>query len=196
MPAITSNSGVRRSLEDRVVLCADCDATRTLSLLISGSLVCSICGSDNWMHLPMTANVKESAFIKGELTVEEDLTVEGRVEGKIELKDHNLWIGPQGKVYAEIHAKSVIIAGDVIGNIFASEMVEIRLSGSVLGNIKCSRISILDGAKFNGGIDTDTGSGTALKLDLQKEPPSASSLAADSAKMSHGSSLGKLFSRF
>jgi cytoskeletal protein CcmA (bactofilin family) len=103
----------------------------------------------------MTANVKESAFIKGELTVEEDLTVEGRVEGKIELKDHNLWIGPQGKVYAEIHAKSVIIAGDVIGNIFAREIVEIRLSGSVLGNINCSRISILDGAKFNGSIDTD-----------------------------------------
>ena len=183
MRAIASNSGVRRSLEDRVVLCADCDATRTLSLLISGSLVCSICGSDNWMHLPMTANVKESAFIKGELTVEEDLTVEGRVEGKIELKDHNLWIGPQGKVYAEIHAKSVIIAGDVIGNI----LVEIRLSGSVLGNIKCPRISILDGAKFNGSIDTDTGSGTALKLGLQK---------ADAAKMSHSSSLGKLFSRF
>ena len=124
---------------------------------------------------------------QGELTVEEDLTVEGRVEGKIELKDHNLWIGLQGKVYAEIHAKSVIIAGDVIGNIFASEMVEIRLSGSVLGNINCSRISILDGAKFNGSIDTDTGSATAPKLGLQK---------AESAKMSHSSSWGKLFSRF
>jgi cytoskeletal protein CcmA (bactofilin family) len=139
------------------------------------------------MHLPVTANVKESAFIKGELTVEEDLTVEGRVEGKIELKDHNLWIGPQGKVYAEIHAKSVIVAGDVIGNIFASEIVEIRLSGSVLGNINCSRISILDGAKFNGSIDTDTGPATAPKLGLQK---------ADAAKMSHSSSLGELFSRF
>ena len=76
MRAIASNSGVRRSLEDRVVLCADCDATRTLSLLISGNLVCSTCGSDNWMHLPMTANVKESAFINGELRVEEDLAVE------------------------------------------------------------------------------------------------------------------------
>ena len=135
----------------------------------------------------MTANVKESAFIKGELTVEEDLTVEGRVEGTIELKDHNLWIGPQGKVYAEIHAKSVIIAGDVIGNIFASEMVEIKLSGSVLGNIKCPRISILDGAKFNGSIDTDAGSDIAPKLSLQK---------ADSAKMSRSSSLSNLFPGF
>ena len=186
MRAIASNSGVRRSLEDRVVLCADCDATRTLSLLISGNLVCSTCGSDNWMHLPMTANVKESVFIKGELTVEEDLTVEGHVEGKIELKDHNLWIGPQGKVYAEIHAKSVIIAGDVIGNIFASEMVEIKLSGSVEASIKCPRVVIADGAKFNGSIDTDTGSDTAPKLRLQK---------ADPAKMSYGASLGRLFSK-
>ena len=70
----------------------------------------------------MTANVKESVFIKGELTVEEDLTVEGRVEGKIELKDHNLSIGPQGEVNAEIYAKSVIIAGNVIGGIYATEM--------------------------------------------------------------------------
>jgi cytoskeletal protein CcmA (bactofilin family) len=100
------------------------------------------------MHLPMTANVKESVFIKGELTVEEDLTVEGRVEGKIELKNHNLWIGPQGEVNAEIYAKSVIVAGDVIGNIFASEVVEIKLSGSVLGNIKCPRISVVDGANL------------------------------------------------
>ena len=102
---MTSSSGMRRTLEDRVVLCADCDTSRTLSLSTSGNLVCSTCGSDNWMHLPMTANVKESVFIKGELTVEEDLTVEGRVEGKIELKNHNLWIGPQGEVNAEIYAK-------------------------------------------------------------------------------------------
>ena len=152
---MSSHLGVRRALEDRIILCADCDATRTLSLSTSGSLVCSTCGSDNWMHLPMTANVKKSIFIQGELTVEEDLTVEGRVEGKIELKNHNLWISPHGTVKAEIHAKSVIIAGDVIGTIFASELVEIRLSGSVQGNIHCPRVSLVDGAKFTGRIDTE-----------------------------------------
>ena len=91
-----SSSGMRRSLEDRVVLCAACDAPRTLSVLISGNLVCSTCGSDNWMHVPMTANINESFLIKGELRVEEDLTVDGRVEGRIELGDHNLWIAPHG----------------------------------------------------------------------------------------------------
>ena len=152
---MTSSVGVKRSLADRVVLCADCDATRTLSVSTSGHLVCSACGSDNWMHLPMTAHVKETVSIKGELTVEEDLTVEGHVEGSVQLKDHNLWIGPSGKVNAEIHAKSVIIAGAVIGNIFASELVEIRSSGSVLGNIRCPRISIVEGAKAKGSIDTE-----------------------------------------
>ena len=176
---MSSHLGARRALEDRIILCADCDATRTLSLSTSGSLVCSTCGSDNWMHLPMTANVKKSIFIQGELTVEEDLTVEGRVEGKIELKNHNLWISPHGTVKAEIHAKSVIIAGDVIGTIFASELVEIRLSGSVQGTIQCPRVSLVDGAKFTGRIDTGRTAEDKTRLGLQK---------AQSAKMGQGPS--------
>jgi len=176
---MSSHSTIKRSLEDRIVLCADCDTTRTLSLLTSGSLVCSTCGSDNWMHLPMTANVKKSIFIQGELTVEEDLTVEGRVEGKIELRDHNLWISPHGTVKAEIHAKSVIIAGDVIGNIFATELVEIRLSGSVQGNVQCPRVLLVHGAKFTGRINTEKTADAATRLGLQK---------AQSARMGQGSS--------
>ena len=174
---MSSHLGVRRALEDRIILCADCDATRKLSLSTSGSLVCSTCGSDNWMHLPMTANVKKTIFIKGELNVEEDLTVEGRVEGKIELNDHNLWISPHGNVNAEIHAKSVIIAGDVIGSIFASELVDIRLSGSVQGSIQCPRISLVEGAKFTGRMDTESRSNVATALSLPK---------AQSAKMGQG----------
>jgi cytoskeletal protein CcmA (bactofilin family) len=173
-------------LEDRIILCVDCDANRTLSVTASGKLVCSTCGSNNWMHLPTTAIVKESVSIKGELTVKEDLTIEGRVEGRIELKDHTLWISPIGKVNAEIHAKSVIIAGMMIGSIYASDVVEIKLSGSVQGNIKCPRISIVDGAKFKGRIDTETRAGASTRPDLPK---------TESAKMTRGSSLGKLFSK-
>ena len=131
------------------------------------------------MHLPMTANVKKSIFIKGELSVEGDLTVEGRVEGKIELKDHNLWVGPHGEVKAEIHAKSVIIAGDVIGSIFASEMVEIRLSGAMQGTIQCPRVSLVDGAKFKGRIDTEKTADVTAGPGLPK---------AQSAKMGQGPS--------
>ena len=178
---MSSSAGMRRSLEDRVVLCADCDATRTLSVLVSGNLVCSICGSENWMHVPMTANINESFLIKGELKVEEDLTIDGRVEGRIDLGDHNLWIAPHGEVNAVIHAKNVIIAGALIGKITATEMVEIKLSGSVEASIKCPRVLIADGARFNGSIDTDTGSDTAPSLGWQK---------ADSARMSRSASSG------
>ena len=134
----------------------------------------------------MTANIKESFLIKGELRVEEDLTIDGRVEGRIELGDHNLWIASHGEVNAVIQAKNVIIAGAMIGKITATEMVEIKLSGSVEASIQCPRVVIADGAKFNGSIDTDTGSDTAPKLRLQK---------ADPAKMSYGASLGRLFSK-
>ena len=134
----------------------------------------------------MTANIKETFFIKGELRVEEDLTVDGRVEGRIELDDHNLWIAPHGEVNAVIHAKNVFIAGTVTGKITATEMVEIKLSGSVEASIKCPRVVIVDGAKFNGSIDTDIGSNTAPKLGLQK---------ADSAKISHSASSGRASSK-
>jgi cytoskeletal protein CcmA (bactofilin family) len=178
-----STSGIRRSLEDRIVLCADCDATRTLSVLISGNLVCSTCGSDNWMHVPITASIKESFFIKGELRVEGDLTVDGRVEGRIDLGDHNLWVAPHGAVDAVVHAKNVIIAGALIGEIAATEMVEIRSSGSVEASIRCPRIVIADGAKFNGSIETDAGSDTASKRGLQKRYP---------AKMAHTTPRGRV----
>ncbi|PYV89579.1 MAG: hypothetical protein DMG05_13260 [Acidobacteria bacterium] len=166
---MTSNSGVRRSLEGRIVLCADCNANRTLSVSTSGNLVCSTCGSDNWMYQPITAIVKETVSIKGELSVEEDLTIEGRVKGRIELKDHILWISPNGKVVdAQIHAGSVIIAGNVMGDISASEMVAIKSSGSMAGNIKCPRISIADGARFKGSIDTEAKADTTARPDLSK----------------------------
>jgi Integral membrane protein CcmA involved in cell shape determination len=98
-------------------------------------------------------NIGRSVFIKGELTGDEDLTIEGRVEGKIELKDHNLVIGPNGKINAEVNAKNVTIIGSVVGNISASDIIEIKSSGSVMGDIRAPRISIADGAHFKGSVD-------------------------------------------
>ena len=118
---------------------------------------------------PIIAIVKETVSVKGELIVQEDLTIEGRVKGRIELKDHTLWISPNGKVLdAQIHAGSVIIAGKMSGDISASEMVEIKASGSAAGNIKCPRISIADGAQFKGSIDTETKEDTSARPDLSR----------------------------
>ena len=98
-------------------------------------------------------NIGKSVVIKGELNGSEDLTVEGHVEGKIELKEHVLTIGPHGRIKAEIFAKSVVVLGEVTGNILASEKVDIRDNGSVDGNIISPRVAIAEGAHFRGSVD-------------------------------------------
>ena len=98
-------------------------------------------------------NIGKSVVIKGELNGSEDLTIEGHVEGKIELKDHVLTIGPNGKIKAQVFAKSVIVLGEVNGNVTASEKVDIRDGGSVDGDIVSPRVAIAEGAHFRGTVD-------------------------------------------
>ena len=94
-----------------------------------------------------------SVVIKGELDGSEDLTIEGHVEGKIELRDHTLTIGPNGRIKAQVFAKAVIVLGELVGNINASEKVDIRDNGSVDGDIVAPRVAIAEGAHFRGSID-------------------------------------------
>lgn len=101
---------------------------------------------------PRVATLGSSVFIKGALTGSEDLTVDGRVEGRIDLPEHTLTIGPNATITAEIVAKVVKVFGTVKGNIKAHDMLEIRLSASVEGEVSCSRISIQEGAAFSGKI--------------------------------------------
>jgi cytoskeletal protein CcmA (bactofilin family) len=98
-------------------------------------------------------NIGKSVVIKGELAGSEDLTIEGHVEGKIELKDHVLTIGPNGKIKAQVFAKAVIVLGEVNGNVSASEKVDIRDGGSVDGDIISPRVAIAEGAHFRGSVD-------------------------------------------
>ncbi len=99
--------------------------------------------------------IGKSILIRGELTGNEDLTIEGNVEGKIELKDHNLIVGSTGKIQAEIHAKSVNIQGEVTGNVRAEDRIEIATSGTVKGDLVAPRIVIADGARFKGSVDME-----------------------------------------
>ena len=98
-------------------------------------------------------NIGKSVVIKGELNGSEDLTIEGHVEGKIELKDHVLTIGPNGKIKAQVFAKAVIVLGEVNGNVTATEKVDIRDGGSVDGDIVSPRVAIAEGAHFRGSVD-------------------------------------------
>jgi len=98
-------------------------------------------------------NIGKSVVIKGELSGSEDLTIEGHCEGRIELRDNVLTIGPNGKIRAEVFAKSVIVLGEVVGNVTASEKVDIRDNGSVDGDIISPRVAIAEGAHFRGSVD-------------------------------------------
>ena len=102
-------------------------------------------------------NIGKSVIIKGELSGSEDLTIEGQVEGKIELRQNALTIGADGKIKAQVFAKAVIILGEVIGNVTATEKVDIRDNGSVDGDITSPRVAIAEGAHFRGSIDMQRG---------------------------------------
>ena len=102
-------------------------------------------------------NIGASIQIKGELQGDENLTIDGRVEGKIDLRDHSLTIGPNGKIKADLFAKTIVIAGEVSGNAHAAERVEIAPSGRLTGNINAPRITIADGAHFKGSVDMERG---------------------------------------
>lgn len=101
------------------------------------------------------AVIGPSISIKGELTGEEDLVIQGRFEGRVDLKQNNVTVGKNGHVKADIHAKIISVEGEVEGNLFGEEQIVIRRSGSVWGNITAARVSLEDGSKFKGSIDMD-----------------------------------------
>jgi cytoskeletal protein CcmA (bactofilin family) len=119
-------------------------------------------------------HIGKSVVIKGELNGSEDLTIEGHVEGKIELRDHVLTIGPNGKIRASVFAKSVIVVGDVVGNITCSEKVDLRDNGSVDGDIIAPRVAIAEGAHFRGSVDMKKAAAAGAKPEVKAaEPPKA-----------------------
>jgi len=103
-----------------------------------------------------TATIGPSIRINGDLAGEEDLVVEGRLTGTVELKSHTLTIGPQGQVEARVYAHTILVEGTVNGDLYASERISIRKSARIEGNIYAPRISLEDGARFRGSIDMDS----------------------------------------
>jgi cytoskeletal protein CcmA (bactofilin family) len=128
-------------------------------------------------------NIGKSVVIKGELSGSEDLTIEGHVEGRIELRENVLTIGPNGKIRAEVFAKSVIVLGEVSGNVTASEKVDIRDNGSVDGDIASPRVAIAEGAHFRGSVDMQKGG-------VKGQPPGPAKAAQPSTTGTSSSSPG------
>jgi cytoskeletal protein CcmA (bactofilin family) len=99
-------------------------------------------------------NIGSSMQIRGDLTGKEDLTIDGKVEGRIFLTGHELTIAENGMVNAEIHeASAVVVLGRMIGNITADDRVEVAATGSMLGDITAPRVVLAEGAQFKGTID-------------------------------------------
>lgn len=101
------------------------------------------------------AVIGPSIHIDGTLTGEEDLLIEGRVTGTVQLQDHSLTIGAKGQVEADLYAHNVIVEGAVEGDLYGSERVAIRGSARVRGNVTAPRVSLEDGATFKGAIEMD-----------------------------------------
>ena len=101
------------------------------------------------------AVIGRSIKIDGDLRGDEDLRIEGDVSGTIQLPNHCLTIGREGRIRADAYAKSVTIEGEVSGDLFASECVSIRASANVAGNVLAARVSLEEGARFKGSIDMD-----------------------------------------
>src|SRR5262245_929576 len=100
------------------------------------------------------ATLGNSVFVKGEIKGSEDLTIDGQVEGKIDLPEHTLTVGPNATLVADISAKNIIVFGSVVGTMTARDKVELRSSASAEGAITCGRIAVQEGAKVSGKLET------------------------------------------
>ena len=102
-----------------------------------------------------TARLGASLHVKGEISGNEDLLIDGSVEGLVQLDERKLTVGATAKVTADIIAREVVVYGTVKGNLRAKDRIEIKKDGSVIGDLTTSRISIEDGAYFKGSIEID-----------------------------------------
>jgi len=111
----------------------------------------------------VVAWVGKSVIFKGTLTSSEDMTIDGHVEGTIELLDHGLTVGPDADIRAEIVAKTVTLHGTVTGNVRASAKIDIRATGRIDGDLFTPRIVMADGAVVRGRVDTSSEQSDAPK---------------------------------
>jgi cytoskeletal protein CcmA (bactofilin family) len=109
--------------------------------------------TDQDPHRASSASIGKAVKIVGQIFSREDLYVDGDVEGTIELLEHKLTVGPNGKVQASIKAREVVALGAISGNVEAHDRLEIRKDAKLVGDIRTARIIIEDGAYFKGSID-------------------------------------------
>ena len=128
----------------------------------------------------------KSVIVKGQIFSREDLTIDGEVEGTVELQEHRLTVGPNGKVMASIKAREVVVLGTVHGNVEITDKIEIRKDAKLVGDIKTARIVIEDGAYFKGNIDIVRAEAPRPVATVPKPQPVASATASSSPARAAG----------
>jgi cytoskeletal protein CcmA (bactofilin family) len=116
------------------------------------------------------ATIGPSITVKGDISGDEDLLIEGRVEGKVMLAKHNVTIGPDGHVNADVNGRMVVVEGQVEGDLRGEEQIVLRHSAKVEGSIAAPRVTLEDGAVFRGGIEMDAGKGGSTMTTKAPEP--------------------------
>ena len=134
-----------------------------------------------------TATIGASIRIKGDLSGDEDLLIQGQIQGKIKLKSHNVTVGQSGRVKADMHGRTIRVEGEVDGNLFGEEEIVIRASGRVQGNLQAPRVTLENGSNFKGSIDMDAagqGRPAAAKPAARPapQPAAGATAAADPSK--------------
>lgn len=102
-----------------------------------------------------TAVIGRSIQINGDVRGDEDLRIEGDISGTVQLKNSNLTIGKEGKVRADVYAKSITVHGTTEGDLYATERVNVHIDANVRGNITAPKVGVEEGAKFKGSIEMD-----------------------------------------
>jgi cytoskeletal protein CcmA (bactofilin family) len=115
------------------------------------------------------ARLGPSLALEGKLSGEEDLLVEGRFRGEIQVPAHQVTVGSDGRVEGEVRANAIIVEGEVRGNLHASQQVLVRASGRVHGDIRAPRVALDQGCRFKGAIDMEPGV-KATPADLPAQP--------------------------
>jgi cytoskeletal protein CcmA (bactofilin family) len=122
------------------------------------------------------ATIGPSITIKGNVSGDEDLIVQGRIDGKVNLAKHNVTIGSNGRVKADVHGKMVVVEGEVEGDLRGQEQIILRQSAKVNGSIAAPRVTLEDGAVFRGAIEMDS-SGKTEKKGLENAPAKKDAVA-------------------
>jgi cytoskeletal protein CcmA (bactofilin family) len=125
-----------------------------------------------------SATIGKSVMIKGQIISREDLFLDGELEGTVELHEHRLTIGPNGRVQANVKAREIVVIGTINGNVEASDKLEIRKEARLVGDIRTARIVIEDGAYFKGSIDIIKQEVSKPQQAAPRPQPVAASVAA------------------